>query len=492
MAPTGRHRRYQPSRINSASLAAAGGVGMALPLMASGSAGAAPVDVWDKVAACESTNNWKINTGNGYYGGLQFRQATWNAYGGQAYAPRADLASKGEQIAVAERVLKGQGPTAWPVCSVKAGLVRGGPAPDISVSHVEDKSPAKDKSPQQGKGPQKDKAKDSTPDRGEGQKKTEPPAAERPAPQPPAGRTPPPKTDPGPTRPVPGGPTAGAYTVAQGDTLSQIAESEKVTGGWQRLYQANRQVIGGDPDVIRPGQRLLVRISAPSKPAPAPTPQGDTARGPAPERATGADGRGDQARQAAEAKRQAETKRLAEARKQAEAKKQAAEKAEKEKAAKAKAEKKNQPTRADQASSRAASSRKGGLSAPVDAGASTPYRAAGGSWSKGYHTGVDFPVPTGTTVKAVGSGSVVSAGYAGSYGYQVVLKHPDGKYTQYAHLSALTVREGQKVDAGQRIGRSGSTGNSTGPHLHFEVRTGPGFGSDVDPVAYLRAGGVRV
>ncbi|CAM5419510.1 hypothetical protein GCM10010329_56690 [Streptomyces spiroverticillatus] len=483
MAPTGRHRRYQPSRINSASLAAAGGVGMALPLVAAGNAGAAPVDVWDKVAACESTNNWKINTGNGYYGGLQFRQATWNAYGGQAYAPRADLATKGEQIAVAERVLKGQGPTAWPVCSVKAGLVRGGPAPDISVSNPEkDKSPEKSRTPQKGNTPEKDKAKDTTPDRGQGQKKTDPP-------KPPARQTPPPKTDPEPTRPAPGGSAAGAYTVARGDTLSAIAETEKITGGWQKLYEANRQVIGGDPDMIRPGQRLLVRISAPTKPAPAPTQPRDTAR-PVPEKTAGAD----EARKEAEARRQAQAERQAEANRQAEAKKQAAEKAEKAKQEKARADKndKKTPTRAEQASSRSTATRKGGLTAPVDAGAGTPYRAAGGSWSKGYHTGVDFPVPTGTTVKAVGAGSVVSAGYAGSYGYQVVLKHADGKYTQYAHLSALTVREGQKVDSGQRIGRSGSTGNSTGPHLHFEVRTGPEFGSDVDPVAYLRAGGVRV
>ncbi|PJT49198.1 peptidase, partial [Streptomyces albidoflavus] len=132
------------------------------------------------------------------------------------------------------------------------------------------------------------------------------------------------------------------------------------------------------------------------------------------------------------------------------------------------------------------------FSSPVDAGTGTPYRASGASWSKGYHTGVDFPVPTGTSVKAAASGTVVSAGWGGSYGYQVVIKHNDGKYSQYAHLSALTVRSGQSVQAGQRIARSGSTGNSTGPHLHFEVRTGPGFGSDIDPLAYLRGGGVKV
>ncbi|CAO0837976.1 LysM domain-containing protein OS=Streptomyces microflavus OX=1919 GN=Smic_73910 PE=3 SV=1 [Streptomyces microflavus] len=132
-----------------------------------------------------------------------------------------------------------------------------------------------------------------------------------------------------------------------------------------------------------------------------------------------------------------------------------------------------------------------GMSAPVSASTGTAYRQAG-SWSSGYHTGVDFPVPTGTSVKAVASGRVVSAGWAGAYGYEVVIRHEDGKYSQYAHLSALHVSEGQSVSGGQRIARSGSTGNSTGPHLHFEVRLGPGYGSDVDPLAYLRAGGVSV
>jgi transglycosylase-like protein len=71
---------------------------------------------WAAVAQCESGGNWSINTGNGYYGGLQFGQSTWAAYGGTAYAPRADLATQGQQIAVAEKVLAGQGPGAWPVC----------------------------------------------------------------------------------------------------------------------------------------------------------------------------------------------------------------------------------------------------------------------------------------------------------------------------------------------------------------------------------------
>jgi murein DD-endopeptidase MepM/ murein hydrolase activator NlpD len=101
-------------------------------------------------------------------------------------------------------------------------------------------------------------------------------------------------------------------------------------------------------------------------------------------------------------------------------------------------------------------------------------------------------VPTGTSVKAVEAGQVVAAGWGGSYGYQVVIRHADGRYSQYGHLSAIAVRIGQSVTAGQRIGRSGATGNVTGPHLHFEMRTGPEFGTDIDPLAYLRAGGVSI
>ncbi|CAM5506554.1 hypothetical protein STENM327S_08346 [Streptomyces tendae] len=102
MAVRGRHRRYQPNRINRASLTVtAGGAGLALPLVGTGTVHAADVETWDKVAACESTDDWDINTGNGYYGGLQFTQSTWEAFGGTRYAPRADLATKEQQIAVA-------------------------------------------------------------------------------------------------------------------------------------------------------------------------------------------------------------------------------------------------------------------------------------------------------------------------------------------------------------------------------------------------------
>ncbi|MFE1951425.1 MULTISPECIES: M23 family metallopeptidase [Streptomyces] len=129
---------------------------------------------------------------------------------------------------------------------------------------------------------------------------------------------------------------------------------------------------------------------------------------------------------------------------------------------------------------------------PVDATEGTPYHQNGSMWSSGYHTGTDFVVPTGTPIKAIAAGTVVSAGNGGAYGNQVVIQHADGHYSQYAHLSQLGVSAGQAVSAGTQIGLSGATGNVTGPHLHFEIRTTPNYGSDVDPVAYLRAHGVSI
>ena len=87
-------------------------------------AGANEFEVWDRVARCESSGNWSINTGNGYYGGLQFSASTWRAYGGATYAPYAHQATKAQQIAIARRTLNSQGPGAWPVCSKRAGLTK--------------------------------------------------------------------------------------------------------------------------------------------------------------------------------------------------------------------------------------------------------------------------------------------------------------------------------------------------------------------------------
>lgn len=122
----------------------------------------------------------------------------------------------------------------------------------------------------------------------------------------------------------------------------------------------------------------------------------------------------------------------------------------------------------------------------------TDYRAGGGQWSSGSHTGIDFRASTGTPVVAVGAGTVVEAGWGGAYGYNVVLKMNDGSYTQYGHLSSLNVSVGQRMMPGDQLGRAGSTGNSSGAHLHFEARTSADYGSDINPLAYLRAHGVKI
>ncbi|THA26279.1 M23 family metallopeptidase [Streptomyces sp. RKND-216] len=122
---------------------------------------------------------------------------------------------------------------------------------------------------------------------------------------------------------------------------------------------------------------------------------------------------------------------------------------------------------------------------------SAPYGIRG-DWAAGHHTGVDFAVPVGTPVHSVGSGKVVFAGRSGAYGKAVTVRMDDGKYTLFAHLSKIDVEEGDRVKAGTVLGESGNTGRSTGPHLHFEVREGRDYGTDVNPVAYLEERGVEV
>ncbi|MGP3979264.1 peptidoglycan DD-metalloendopeptidase family protein [Streptomyces sp. 8N114] len=133
-----------------------------------------------------------------------------------------------------------------------------------------------------------------------------------------------------------------------------------------------------------------------------------------------------------------------------------------------------------------------GWTRPVEGALGTPYHQRGGAWSSGMHTGIDFTVPTGTPVKAAGPGTVQTAGQGGAYGNQVVIRHQDGTYSQYAHLSKISVSAGKHVKGGQKIGLSGNTGNTSGPHLHFEIRTGPEYGSDINPVPFLRERGVKL
>jgi murein DD-endopeptidase MepM/ murein hydrolase activator NlpD len=232
---------------------------------------------------------------------------------------------------------------------------------------------------------------------------------------------------------------AGAriYTVKAGDYLAKIAEEQHVSGGWKKLYADNREAVGDNPSLIHPGLKLGIGKTATTSTAKSPS------KSPAKSSSS---------------------------------------------SAKSSSPKK---TTADQAAE--TTSTAGGYTLPV-AGATvgTAYHVAGSMWSSGYHTGADFVVPTGTSLKAVAAGTVVSAGWGGAYGNQVVIKLNDGYYAQYAHLSSLSVSAGQTVTEGQQIGLSGATGNVTGPHLHFEIRTTPNYGSDVDPVAYLRSHGVSV
>lgn len=116
---------------------------------------------------------------------------------------------------------------------------------------------------------------------------------------------------------------------------------------------------------------------------------------------------------------------------------------------------------------------------PLSGGTLTSY--FGPRWGRN-HEGVDWGVSTGTPIYASSGGQVISAGWNGGYGYSVLIQHPDGRRTRYAHMSKITVSYGEYVDQGERIGLSGNTGNSTGPHLHFEMIIN---GVEVDPLKYL-------
>ncbi|MFF8844731.1 M23 family metallopeptidase [Streptomyces sp. NPDC015127] len=134
---------------------------------------------------------------------------------------------------------------------------------------------------------------------------------------------------------------------------------------------------------------------------------------------------------------------------------------------------------------------------PVNKYTLTASFAQGGAMWSAKHSGQDFAVPIGTPVKAAGAGTVVKAGPNGggdgpAYGNAIVVKHANGKYSQYAHLSKINVSIGSTVKAGQTIAKSGNTGNSSGPHLHFEIRTTPNYGSALNPVSFLRTVGVTI
>jgi resuscitation-promoting factor RpfA len=219
-ASCGRHRK--PSKPSYArrviATAAVAGVGVTIPLVTAGAASASSIN-WDAVAQCESGGNWAINTGNGFFGGLQFTESTWLAYGGGSYAQSANQASRSAQITIAEKVLAGQGIGAWPVCGPR-GYTSGGSYTTTNANGAGTSS-------------------------GSTSKKSPSTTTHYTAPTQ--------KSSTGST-----GSTSGSgksYTVVSGDTLSAIAAAKGVSN-WETLYSENESTVGSNPNLILPGQVL--------------------------------------------------------------------------------------------------------------------------------------------------------------------------------------------------------------------------------------------
>ncbi|MFT9667303.1 transglycosylase family protein [Streptomyces rhizosphaericola] len=312
----GRHRRPRQAP---AIVVAAGvtGSAIALPLLGATGAHAADATTWDRVAECESGGMWSADLGNGYYGGLQFSQETWSAYGGTAYAERADLASRSQQIAVAEKVLADKGPQAWPSCAVISGLAVDGSLPGVDPGTTPSADPAQDpttapadEADEKGEAGESGEKGSSgvgskpgstgTGEKGDGTGgggDALDPSGEPSAP-PATGKTgevgspdasqpsTPDRSGAGKHRGAPapeetgavgeGGPresgrhasrgegdardggavAGGGYTVQPGDNLWAIADAQELPQGWTGLYEANKDILGSDPDLILPGQSL--------------------------------------------------------------------------------------------------------------------------------------------------------------------------------------------------------------------------------------------
>ncbi|MEV7104425.1 transglycosylase family protein [Streptomyces atroolivaceus] len=313
---TGRHRRPRQAP---AIVVAAGvtGSAIAIPLLGAGGAQAAEASTWDRVAECESGGMWSADLGNGYYGGLQFSQDTWSAYGGTAYAPRADLASRSQQIAVAEKVLDEEGSQAWASCAVISGLALDGTLPGIDPGGEASAEPSDTATPSETPSPEasdpvdaageaedsddSDRSSDSGakdgasgsasdgPDEGDEAGEASPSATPSPEASGTSGASrgdgakgdgakggkhrgvPAPEASTGPELGDGRGESGrhasrgdsdarqgaeGAYTVREGDNLWAIADAQELPGGWTALYEANRTELGSDPDLILPGQSL--------------------------------------------------------------------------------------------------------------------------------------------------------------------------------------------------------------------------------------------
>ena len=192
----GKHRKPSSATRKIARTALVGAVAGAPLVVAAPAANAASDSTWDRLAQCESTGNWAIDTGNGFSGGLQFTESTWNAFGGGQFAPVAHQATREQQIVVAEKVLAGQGWGAWPACSKKIGASGGATQRSAPAQQVRLSAPA--------------------------------------------------------AAPVAQPATAGTYTVKAGDTLGRIAAAHDVAGGFQALLAKNPELKSAN--LIFPGQ----------------------------------------------------------------------------------------------------------------------------------------------------------------------------------------------------------------------------------------------
>lgn len=509
----------------------------------SGSANAATASEWDKVAQCESTSNWDINTGNGFYGGLQFTISTWNAYGGQEFAPRADMATKVEQITVAERVLwKGhngtppQGKGAWPVCGVGLSDTPYAAPSSPPPSTPAPSTPSTSKSPAVGSkaylAVEYAKSKIGSPYR--------------------LGAN-------GPSVFDCSGLTSQAWKAAGVDFTSSARNSwaqedlpehvpgatyvtrdtlrpgdlvafNNFSGGHVALYVG--PIGPNGEDMIDTASRhpgggvgwsfLATRGSTPTgytRPAPFVPADGTSTPAPpsTPPAAAGLPTPDHNSPSAIPL--QQELKRTGF---MPESVVENANYGPRTQAAVADFHDKHREFKWDwlvrdvtigpkgwaflqtlpDASSSPTPADPPDTSTPAPSGYAKPlasmvlsdgYSSNGGCVSRscGGHSGADFRASTGTSVFAVHSGKVIIGGAGAAYGNHVVIDHGDGIWTLYAHLSSISVSAGAQVTAGQTIGKAGSTGNSTGPHLHFEVRTnGLAFNGFLDPVAWLRSHGI--
>ena len=206
-----------------AAVAVSAGIGLTM------TAAPAHADVWDRVAACESGNNWSINTGNGFYGGLQFTKSTWRGYGGSG-SPQ--YASKSEQKRVARNVLKGQGPGAWPVCSRKAGLTRSNGGASSSYTSSTKTYSAKKSTAKKTYTAKKSTAKSYSAKHSSGY------------------------TAPSHSSYTPRHASGSKVVIHSGDTLAKLAARHHVSGGWRAVWKMNPQI--SNPNLIFAGHTIYV------------------------------------------------------------------------------------------------------------------------------------------------------------------------------------------------------------------------------------------